>query len=345
VKVWIDVDNPPQVQYLTPLRRALAETGAEVVLTARAYGNTLDLLRSRGESYIAVGGEFGRSRVRKVAGLARRARKLRRVVARGGAPKALLAASRPAAVAARTLGAPSFIIGDYEYANVSVYRLTGSYLLYPDVVDPEIFWRRGLRRAQLIPFHGLKEDISFSDVDVDAVPAHNYQEIDEEGLVRVLFRPPAEESHYYDPRSGELAERALEYLASREEAVLIFAPRHPWQVDSLARWQWQNEPIVLGEAVPFVSLLKSIDLVLCSGGTMLREAAYLGIPAYSLLRSRPGGVDLYLESIGRVTFLNGADDLDRIELRKAGPVSKLESNPDLATDVVEILLSHTPNGA
>lgn len=345
MKVWIDVDNPPQVQYLTPLRRALATTGVDVVLTARAYGNTLDLLRSRGESYIAVGGEFGRSKVRKVAGLASRARKLRRVVARGGAPNALLAASRPAAVAARTLGAPSFIIGDYEYANVSVYRLTGSYLLYPDVVDPEIFCRRGLRRDRLIPFHGLKEDISFAELDVDAVSAHDYPEIEDEDLVRVLFRPPAEESHYYDPRSGELAERALEYLAGREDAVIVFAPRHPWQIDSLARWQWQNEPIVLKDAVPFVSLLKSIDLVLCSGGTMLREAAYLGIPAYSLLRSRPGGVDLYLESIGRVTFLNEPEDFERIELAKVGRLSRLELNPDIVKDVVSILLACAPNGA
>ncbi len=344
MKVWIDVDNPPQVQYLTPLRQALATTGAEVVLTARAYGNTLDLLQSRGEPYVAVDGEFGRSKARKVVGLARRARRLRKVVARGGAPNALVAASRPAAVAARTLGATSFIIGDYEYANVSVYRLTGSYLLYPDVVDPEILCRRGLRRGQLIPFQGLKEDISFAGLDIESAPVHDFPEIEDERLVRVLFRPPAEESHYYDPRSGELAQRALEHLAGREDVVLVYAPRHAWQVDRLAQLSWANRPVVLREAVPFVSLLKAVDLVLCSGGTMLREAAYLGIPAYSLLRSRPGGVDLYLESINRVTFLSEPEDLDRIELRKTARKVRLESNPDLISDVVEIVLSHTPNG-
>ena len=52
------------------------------------------------------------------------------------------------------------------------------------------------------------------------------------------------------------------------------------------------------KAVPFVPLLKAVDLVICSGGTMLREAAYLGVPAYSIFKSRIGGVDRYLASIG-----------------------------------------------
>ena len=39
---------------------------------------------------------------------------------------------------------------------------------------------------------------------------------------------------------------------------------------------------------------------------MLREAAYLGVPAYSILRSAIGSVDRYLESIGRLRILSTA---------------------------------------
>ena len=46
--VWIDIDNPPQVQYLLPFRRAFEERGFDVVVTARDYGITLELLRDRG---------------------------------------------------------------------------------------------------------------------------------------------------------------------------------------------------------------------------------------------------------------------------------------------------------
>ena len=42
MRVWIDIDNPPQVQYLSPFERAFARLGAEVVVTARDYDQSFD---------------------------------------------------------------------------------------------------------------------------------------------------------------------------------------------------------------------------------------------------------------------------------------------------------------
>ena len=66
--------------------------------------------------------------------------------------------------------------------------------------------------------------------------------------------------------------------------------------------------VTLSRSVPFVSLLKSVDAVVCSGGTMLREAAYLGIPAYSILQSEIGAVDRWLERIGRAKLIARPQD-------------------------------------
>ena len=107
-----------------------------------------------------VGREFGPSKVAKVTGVLRRARALASLLGRAPRPDALLCASRSAALAARRCGIPSFVIGDYEFANSSVYRLTRSTILYPDVVDPAPLLASGVRRERLIPFRGLKEDIS-----------------------------------------------------------------------------------------------------------------------------------------------------------------------------------------
>jgi predicted glycosyltransferase len=344
MKIWIDVDNPPQVQYLTPFREVFGRRGAGVVVTARDYGTTLEMLAARRVPHHAVDRAFGASKARKVVGLVRRAHALRGVVG-NPAPTALLAASRPAAVAARSFGTPSFIVGDYEFANVSVYRWTRSFLLHPEVVDPEIFVRRGLRPWQLIAFRGLKEDVSFRGVDLDAVPAAVLPETRDPALVRVLFRPPAEASHYYDPRSRELALQALRHVAERDDAVLLFSPRAESQVADLEGLPWSNEPVVLRRPIPFVSLLKSVDLVLCSGGTMLREAAYLGVPAYSLLRSEIGGVDLHLERLGRVRFVTAADELDAIELRKSRGLDVLRSNPELADEIADVVLERAAGAA
>ena len=338
LKVWIDIDNPPQVQYLLPFVDAFRSRGASVLLTARDYGNTLELLEQASASFYPVGKEFGRSRIAKVAGMLGRTRALTSLAGRDAKPDVLLCSSRSSALAARRMGIPSFVIADYEFANSSFYRLTHSVILYPAVVDPTPFLASGVHADRLIPFPGLKEDISMSGLDLAGTPSHHFPEIDDDTLVRVLFRPPAELSHYFDPRSRDLALLALEYLASRENVVLVFSPRHTWQHVDLERFEWKNKPVILERAIPFVSLLKSVDVVVCSGGTMLREAAYLGLPAFSILKSPIGGVDRYLASIGRVGLIDSPNELSSIELRKAQGISPLPGNPGLLDELVEIVL-------
>ena len=345
ITAWIDIDNPPQVQYLVPFEDAFCRHGVLVVITARDYGNALELLARRTRFFQPVGKEFGRSKIAKAVGVLRRARALSSLFAREGRPDVLLCASRSSALAARRMGVPSFVIVDYEFANSSFFRLTRSTILYPDVIDPAPLLASGVRQDQLISFRGLKEDISFAGIDVAEVAPHRFPEIHDNGLVRVLFRPPSEKSHYYEPKSRGFALRTLEYLARQPEALVVFSPRHYWQQDDIARLDWHNKPIVLESAVPFVSLLKAVDLVVCSGGTMLREAAYLGIPSYSILKSQIGAVDRYLASIGRVRLVTSTEEFSMIELQKAPPLSPLRSNPELLDELAETVLAHTTSAA
>jgi predicted glycosyltransferase len=337
-QVWIDIDNPPQVQYLFPFVDAFRARGRSVCLTARDYGNALELLALRTVSFYALGEEFGSSKIAKVAGVIGRARALAAHFRRDRKPDVLLSASRSSALAARWMGIPSFVIDDYEHANSSFYRLTRTTILHPDVIDPAPFLESGISPDRLIAFHGLKEDISLAGVDVDQVSPHRFSEIYDHRLIRVLFRPPAERSHYYDPMSRDLALRALEHLAAQPRAIVVFSPRHAWQRADLERFSWRNKPIVLEDAIPFVELLKAVDLVVCSGGTMLREAAYLGLPAYSILKSRIGAVDRHLAAIGRVRLIGSAEEFSTIKLRKASVLAPLRSNPRLLDELADVVL-------
>jgi predicted glycosyltransferase len=336
MKIWIDVDNPPQVQYLLPFADAFRAAGADVVLTARDYGETVELLRARGVDARMVGRRFGRSAWRKRVGTLARAGGLATHLLRGGRPDALLCASRSGAIAAAALRIPSFVLADYEHASVGIYRLTGTVFLHPESVDTTTWVARGLRSDRLVSFRGMKEDVSFAGVDLDAVPAHP---LGGDGLVRVLLRPPAEDSHYYAPESRALTLALIGRLAAREDVQLVFAPRYPRQRADLEGQSWRNEPVVLGEPVPFVPLLKGVDLVVSSGGTMLREAAYLGIPSYTILRSAIGGVDRWLESIGRVRVLRDEPALETIELRHRGPLAPLRANPRLLEELTGVVLA------
>ena len=335
--VWIDIDNPPQVQYLLPFRNAFEAAGLDTVVTARDYGRTVEMLQAAGARPQVFGKRVGRGTLRKGAAAVLRAHDQVRFFAGMGRPDALLAASRSAAVAAWRMGIPGYLIGDYEHIHLAIYRLTGSKIFYPELVGREHYLRHGLRADQLIPFAGMKEDLTFAGLELDQVEPYDLGDTPTDA-VRVLFRPPAETSHYHDDRSTEMARAALAWLAETE-ALVVLASREPKQAALLEGLPWRRRPVILERSVPFASLLGSVDAVVCSGGTMLREAAYLGIPAYSIFCSQSGAVDRWLADIGRAQLLRSPADLSRIELRKRAPLQRLNSNPKLLDQLTEVVVA------
>ena len=340
MRVWIDIENPPQVRYLLPCKAAFERAGAQVFVTARDDGATYELLESEHVEFRAMGRQTGRSRVMKVAGVLRRARVLA-AIAREQQADLLLSASRPAAIAASYLGLPNFIICDYEHVSLTVQRFARAQVLFPDVIDPAAW---GIKADRLIPFRGLKEDISFSGMQLDDYPPHRFSEATA-GVPLVLFRPPAEQSHYHREASAILTRELLGYLAPQEAAQVVFAPRYGYQASVLEHIEWRHTPIVLNEPIHFVSLLTGVDLVVSSGGTMLREAACLGTPAYSIFQGSIGGVDRYLESIGRLRFVNSSRDFPSIELEAGRRHPVLRQSPHLADEVVAEITARLPDRA
>ena len=340
MRVWIDIDNPPQARYLFPLVRRFEEAGHDVLLTARAYGDTVAILRSEGATFEPVGSSFGKGIPRKLYGLAKRMRQLIAFLEASARPDLVVTGSRSASLAARKLRISSFVIVDYEYVNLFVYRVAGSHILHPAVIDNVLLQRRGIRPERLMPFDGLKEDIAFADVDLFAVRPHEFGDNDD-AIPRVLFRPPAEESHYHRSESRDLALELLRFLA-RHGARVVFSPRYQWQIGYLDEVrEWQQEPTVLRDPVPSVALLKGVDAVVSAGGTMLREAAYLGVPAYSIFRGNIGAVDRYLESIDRLALLESPADFSRIELGRHRSIAPLR-NTGAAEDVIRMIIARAP---
>lgn len=347
MNVWVDFDNAPQARYLLPLARALGRRGHDVLLTARDNGDTLAILDEEGARYQVVGSGFGRGIPRKIRGLVRRAQALGEFLDRESRRvDGVITGSRAATLAARRRGIPSFVIIDYEHVNLLIYRLSSSYILHPDVIAPAAFRRRGIRSNHLFGFSGLKEDLTFSEVDVEAVVPFELGDADR-AAAKVLFRPPAEESHYYRSESRDLALALLRHLAG-QDAQIVLSPRDESQVGYVSAVRhWRHEPIVLREAAPFVALLKAVDAVVSAGGTMVREAAYLGVPAYSIFRSRVGAVDRHLASLGRLSLLRSPEDFPRIELGTRRSITPLRAGSGVLNEVAELItervLASTPH--
>jgi predicted glycosyltransferase len=335
---WVDIENPPQVQYLVPLVDAFRRRGIEVFVTARDYGDTFELLERRDVSFTPVGRHFGASKRAKIGGSLRRALELRRLI-RKRRPHLLVSASRSATIAARSSRLPTFTLCDYEYVDLSVFRATRSYVVHPDVISTESFTRQRIRPELLIGYRGIKEDLTFAGIDVDSVPTHRFEGLETEGVKLVLVRPPAEESHYHRETSSEGLRQALEWLAGRSDLVTIYSPRYRWQADRVLEFEWVNPPIVLASAVDFVALYKAVDVVFSGGGTMAREAAYLGIPAVTIFRGVIGDVDRYLESVGRMIMAGSREDLERLDEARLRRLPPLRTNPRAPEDVLDAILA------
>lgn len=337
MRVWIDMDNPPQTRYLLPLARAFEEMGCTILLTARDYGDTFAILEGDETSFLPIGSYSGSSKLRKLTGVLKRSEQLIRSIRSSERPDLLVSGARSAVLAARRLKIPTFVVIDYEFVDLLVYRFAGSNVIHPDVIDQQVFRSRGLQAKKLMSFPGLKEDFSFAEVDLQAIQPAKFDNRNGSSA-RVLFRPPAEESHYYRSESGRLGVELLRHLGS-SEARVIFSPRYDWQIDYLDQVKtWTHEPIVLREPAEFVSLLKGVDAVVSGGGTMLREAAFLGIPAYSIFRSRIGAVDQYLASIGRLSILSSSNDFSSIRLGPRPSLAPLREGRAALDRVVAMIL-------
>ena len=306
--VWIDFENAPHVWVLSRMIQRLAQHGYATLLTARDVSYTLALCRHLGYDVHVVGAAgVPRTNAGKAIRLATRTLQLVAHVAgsRHRIALALSHGSRSQILAARLLGLKIISMDDYEHSNQSVVRFV-DFLLVPAVI-PKDHW--GPYAGKIVHYPGLKEDLYLS---------HSARKLRcpelETGRVNVLFRPEGPKTHYRAAVSEVLQSAILDYLGQKENILLVLLPRDAVQAQELAAHCsssglafWIPESVASGPG-----LVSSMDLVIGGGGTMTREAAVLGVPAYSFFGGRWGAVDRYLEATGRLVRIAKPSDVEKI---------------------------------
>jgi predicted glycosyltransferase len=339
---WVDVDNPPQAQYLSPIARALRERGHSVLLTARDHAPTLEVLANRDETAIQIGGTFGASSLPKVAGTLARAARLHVMVRRRiGQPAAVVSTARSGVLAARTLGAPAFTVLDYEGVELGAFRRSGTVLLHPSVVPAERFTQRGFPAERLHAFPGLKEDLAFSGLDVDVEPVDLPAPRDTR-LPAVLIRPPSQTSHYRADASVQALGLVLNRLAMRDDVQVVFSPREATQAEMISERAWNVAPVILERALPLPGLLRAVAWVVTGGGTMLREAAWLGVPGVSVFQGEMPAVDEWLRAEGAIRQVSDAAEAEAIDWSRPPGSSGLQRHPEALEHVTRTVLEAVP---
>jgi predicted glycosyltransferase len=315
--VWVDLTNPAHVVVLRPLVELLEAGGHEVTLTARPLSHTLELLDDWGHPYTAIGHHGGAGRVGKaLAATSRTAQAF--AFARGkGFKYGLAHGSTDLPPVGRLLGIPNTTMFDYEWARLQ-HELNcrlATRVLVPDAIPVERVERYGARPPKLVRYPGLKEEYYLAGFEPDeSVPAE--LGVDPKRILAVVRTAPSY-ALYLGGSENELLPRVLRRLLDEGAQVVVLA-----RTDEQRRRLRELDAglIVPERAVDGRSLAALADLVVSAGGTMIREAAVLGTPVWSIFEGRPGAVDEQLAREGRIRFLHDPAELVVVKATERRPL-------------------------
>jgi uncharacterized protein len=330
MRVWIDVTNSPHAVIFRPLIDRMRVRGHEVTVTAREFAQTVGLLERFGIEHTVVGAHGGESRRGKALAMSRRSAALARFARGRRFDLAVAHGSTDQPPAARATGTPQVTMFDYEFA-AAMHHWNGrlaSRVLVPAAIPEAALRRYGMRPPRLVRYPGLKEEYYLADHPSEPAAAREELGLDRERIVAVV-RPPPEITLYHRGASTDLFARTLaRLLESAPEVQTVVLPRTDDQRRALAA----GPAIVPERAVDGPSLIAAADLVVSAGGTMNREAAALGVPAYTPFAARLGAVDRRLIDEGRLRRLASPEDV-ALRRRDRGPAPPLR-DPDLLLDLI-----------
>lgn len=314
-KVWIDLDNSPHVLFFDPIIKELRNRGIEVLVTARNYAQVYGLAELFKLDCIMVGRHYGKNIVLKAAGTVIRSLELLPILLREKPCLAFSHGSRSQLVSAKLTGTRSLLAFDYEGAKGFPFLGPSMYLV-PEVLHKTLD-KQKLQGLMFYP--GIKEDVYVPGFKPDSTLLENLN-LKPENIV-VTIRPPATLAHYHNPKSEKLFTEIIENLCTHEKVRVFILPRTNDQGKEIKE-NWPHffasgQLNIPDKVVNGLNLIWHSDLVISGGGTMIREAAALNVPAYSFFQGPIGAVDKYLEAAGRLVLINSTEDvLEKIKIQK-----------------------------
>lgn len=316
MKIWIDLDNSPHVLFFKPIIESLEREQIETLITVRSFSQTEELAARHGLRYSVIG--MHRNPLHfatRVTATLHRAGQLAAFV-RGQKPDVAIShGSRALVLAAWSLGVPSMTLYDYEFISARIFHKLSKRVLAPAIVR-EHLREQGLEPHKFRGYPGLKEEAYIYDFQPDAAVLRELN-LDPKRLI-ITVRPQANWAHYHDPKSEVLFRGLIERLRKQRDAQVIVVPRtKPQRAELIAQYQLDEAPFtVLEQAVDGLSLMWFSDAVFSGGGTMVREAALLGVNVYSTFAGKLGGADQKLASEGKLKLVHDAAEFDQMVFAK-----------------------------
>jgi predicted glycosyltransferase len=306
VRVWVDVTNSAHVIVLRPLVELLEHDGHDVTITARPLSHTTELLDDWGHPYRPLGHYGGARRLGKALAVSARAAQALAFARGKGFDYGLAHGSTDLPAVGRVLRIPNTTMFDYEWARLQ-HELNcrlATRVLVPDAIPIERVAPYGAWPPKLVRYPGLKEEYYLSGFEPDTSVLARLGV--DGGRPLAVVRTAPSYALYLGGSENELLPRVLRRLLDQEAQVVVLA-RTDGQREALRALD--ERLVVPARAVDGRSLAALADAVVSAGGTMIREAAVLGTPTWSIFEGRPGAVDEQLEREGRIRFLRDSEEL------------------------------------
>jgi predicted glycosyltransferase len=332
MRIWIDLANSPHVPFFRPLINEFRRRNHEVVITARAFAETVELAEAAGLAPQVIGGHGGGKLSGKAGNLVGRALALARWARGRDLDLAVSHNSYSQILAARALSLRTVTLMDYEHqpANHLAFRFA-SRIIVPSAFPEAALQRFGAAPAKVKRYDGLKEDVYLADFQIDPAFEKQLHELSVNASdVLVTVRPPASEALYHR-FENDLFDQLIARLAALPSVKILLLPRNDAQRKTYAA-RAASEPranlIVPPAPLHGANLIAHSDLVVSAGGTMNREAAALGVPAASIYLGEWAAIDEALVNEGRLRKIATEADVRELPVQK-----KMAANPRRATNV------------
>ena len=343
MKIWIDLGNSPHVPFFNALASEFNARGHEIVWTARDYAQTVDLAKMSGIDAKVFGTHGGKNVVAKAAKFKKRVLDLV-LWARGRQIDLVVSHnSQEPLIAARLLGIRSVNLMDYEHhpGNHLSFR-AAQRVIVPAAFPDEALKKFGaLRKTR--KFDGIKEDVYLADFESDPSFADELAAI---GIsaddILVVIRPHAPEALYHRKYQNDLLGRLIDRLASFDRVKIILLPRKDNQGAQMRLDHPQPNVVIPQAVLDGSNLIAAADVVISGGGTMNREAAALGVPAYTVFAGKQAAIDEYLVSEGRLSRLETEGGVDAFIPTKRDSTS-LRKRTSVRSQVADLILEPDDN--
>lgn len=314
MNIWIDLANSPHVLFFRPIIQELEARGHNVFVTHRDFAQTSRLCHVFNIQSECIGEHGGQGVWRKICNITNRALQLRKIAKGQKFHLAVSHNSYAHAIAAKTLSLPYITIMDYEYqpANHINFRLADK-ILVPFAFKLADIRKYGATSKKLIKYPGLKEEVYLWQFQPRQDFWHaEFPELDP-SKVMCTVRPPATMAAYHN-FENPLFYELLAYFITQQDLQLVVFPRTPEQREELGRAF--SELYLAEKSVDGAQLIANSDIIISAGGTMNREAAALGTPAYTIYAGKIGSVDKFLMKEEKVVLIDSKDDFEKISIKK-----------------------------